>query len=86
MKRFQPVVLTLELGFSYKNKTLRFLKALAPDPRVSVNILKARITETSASLKLELRGQTPRLFEVATLLQEAATVKDPSWSPFSRVS
>jgi len=86
MKRFPPVVLKLELGFADKDKTLRLLQALAPDTRVSVNIVKARITETSASLQLELRGQTPRLFEVATLLQQAATEKDPSWRPFSRVS
>jgi hypothetical protein len=86
MKRLQPPVLNLELGFSDKDKTLRMLTALASDPRVSVNIMKARITECSAWLELELQGQSPRIFEVADLLNEAANVKDPSWRPFSRAS
>jgi hypothetical protein len=86
MKRIQPAPVTLELGFSDKDKTLQMLTALASDPRVGVNILKARITEHSAWLELELTGQSPRIFEVGDLLNEAASVKDPSWKPYSRAS
>lgn len=86
MKRFPPAVLNLELGFSDKDKTLKLLTVLASDPRVGVNIMKARITEYSAWLELELTGQSPRVFEVGELLNEAATVKDPTWKPYSRAS
>ena len=86
MKRFQPAELILELGFSDKDKTLRMLTALSSDPSVGINILKARITEYTAWLELELTGQSPRIFEVGDLLNEAAAVKDPSWKPYSRAS
>lgn len=77
---------TLELGFSDKEKTLTLLRSLASDPRVSVNIMKARITDVSAWMELELKGQGPRLFEVAALLNESACIKDPNWRPVSRAS
>jgi hypothetical protein len=86
MKRMKAPVVLLELGFSDKEKTLKLLKSLAQDPRVAVNIMRARLTEDSAWLVLELKGQSPRLFEVATLLNDAATVKDPEWRPVSRAS
>ncbi|HXX92312.1 MAG TPA: hypothetical protein VEN81_01680 [Planctomycetota bacterium] len=86
MKRMPPAVLKLEVGFADKEKTLRMLKALASDSRVGVNILKARITDQSAWLELELTGQSPRIFEVGDLLNEAACLKDPAWKPHSRAS
>ena len=86
MKRVTTPALTLELGFSDKDGTLRLLQALALDPRVTVNILKARITEHYAWVELELIGQGPRLLEVASLLNEAAIEKDPDWRPVSRAS
>jgi hypothetical protein len=86
MKRIQPAAVKLELGFCDKDKTLRMLTALASDPRVGVNIIKARITDHSAWLELELTGQSPRILEVGEILNEAASVKDPSWKPFSRAS
>ena len=86
MKRCQTPDMTLELGFTNKDVALRLLQSLAPDPRVSVNIMKARITEDSAWLELELTGQGPRVMEVAALLNDAATLKDPGWRPLSRAS
>jgi hypothetical protein len=86
MKRLKRPAVELELGFADKDKTLKLLQSLALDSRVAVNIMKARITEDSAWLVLELKGQSPRLFEVASLLNDAATVKDPEWRPVSRAS
>ena len=86
MKRVTSPGLTLVLGFSDKDRTLRLLRSLSLDPRVSVNILKARITEHYAWLQLELIGQGDRLIEVASLLNEAATDKDPDGRPASRAS
>ena len=86
MKRVTSPGLTLRLGFADKERTLMLLQSLAQDSRVSVNIMKARITENYARLELELIGQGPRLIEVASLLNEAATEKDPEWRPVSRAS
>jgi len=86
IQRIKPPVVTLELGFADKDKTLALLQTLANDRRVAVNIMKARITEDSAWLELDLVGPYPRLFEVAELLNEAASVKDPGWRPVSRAS
>lgn len=86
MKRLKPPVVLLELGFSDKDQALKLLKSLAQDARIAVNIMKARITEDSAWLALELKGPSPRLFEVACLLNDAATLKDPEWRPVSRAS
>jgi len=86
MKRVTTPALILELGFSDKDRTLRLLQSLSQDPRVSVNIMKARITENYAWLELELLGQGPRLIEVARLLNETATEKDPEWRPVPRAS
>ena len=86
MKRVTTPTLTLELGFADKERTLGLLRSLAQDPGVSVNIMKARITEHYAWVELELIGEGPRLFEVASLLNEAATEKDPGGRPVSRAS
>jgi hypothetical protein len=86
MRRLPPPATVLELGFSDKHQALRLLTALAADPRVSVFINRARITEHSAWLRLELEGESPRIVEVATLLNDAATIKDPSWRPVTRAS
>jgi hypothetical protein len=86
LKRVSTPTLTLELGFSDKDRTLRLLQSLSQDPRVSVNIMKARITENYAWLQLELLGQDPRRAEVALLLNEVATEKDPEWRPVPRAS
>ncbi len=83
-KRVTPPTLTLELGFSDKDRALDLLRSLARDGRVSVNIMKARITEAHARLELVLEGPSPRVFDVASLLQDAATTKDPHWRPTSR--
>jgi hypothetical protein len=85
-KRVKPPTLTLVLGFSDKDGALEMLQSLARDGRVSVNIMKARITETHAWLELVLEGPSPRVFDVAALLQDAATTKDPHWRPTSRAS
>jgi len=77
MKRSKPPVVVLELGFCDKDKALTLLQSLALDSRVAVNIMKARITEDSAWLELELKGPSPLVFDVASLLNEAATMKDP---------
>jgi hypothetical protein len=86
MKRFEMTTLDLELVYSDKDKALALLTSLAADRSVSVNILKARITEHSAWLQLELQGQTPRVQETAALLNREASIQDPSWRPFSRAS
>ena len=86
MKRVTSPGLTLRLGFADKERTLMLLQSLAQDPRVSVNIMKARITENYAWLQLELLGQDPRRAEVALLLNEVATEKDPEWRPVPRAS
>jgi hypothetical protein len=86
MKKVAPTVLNLELVFNDKARTLRLMRALDADTNVSVNILKARLTPDMAWMELELRGHNPRLDEVAALLSEAASVKDPFWKPFSRAS
>ncbi|HLY09309.1 MAG TPA: hypothetical protein VKW04_08415 [Planctomycetota bacterium] len=86
MKRWTTPTVTLELGFTDKNEPLKLLQTLAQDARVAVNIVKARITEDSAWLELELKGPSPRLLEVASLLNDAATQKDPGWRPVSRAS
>ena len=86
MKRLKKTTLDLELAFSDKHKALALLGSLAGDASVRVNILKARITEHSAWLQLELQGETARVHETATLLNQEASIKDPSWRPFSRAS
>jgi hypothetical protein len=86
MKRVTTPTLRLELGFAGRDRTLKLLQTLAQDPRVSVNIMRARITEDYASLELELVGEGARVVEVASILNEAATVKDPGWRPVSRAS
>jgi hypothetical protein len=86
MKQVSSSPRTLNLGFSDKDGALRLLQSLALDARVSVNIMRARITEDHAWLELELEGPALRVAEVAALLQDAATMKDPDWRPASRAS
>lgn len=86
MNRRDRPTLTLRLGFADKDGALDLLQSLARDRRVTVNIMKARITEHHAWLELELDGPWPRLFEVASQLQKAATHRDPDWRPTTRAS
>jgi hypothetical protein len=86
MRQTCETVLNLELGFADKERTLRLLDSLWLDPRTVVNIMRARITERHAQLSLELRGPSYRVAEVASLLTEAASSKDPRWRPRSQAS
>jgi hypothetical protein len=86
MKQFQPSARTLTLRTCNQDKLLTVLKDLANESKVAVNITKARITDHSALLELELRGECPRLFEVAELLHEAAGLQQLPQSPKTRVS
>ncbi|HZE99064.1 MAG TPA: hypothetical protein VE981_18810 [Planctomycetota bacterium] len=86
MKRCTEATLNLELGFADKDVALNLLNSLSEDRRVAVNITRARITESSAFLCLELRGPGPRICEVAALLNSRASLKDDFWRPTTRAS
>jgi hypothetical protein len=86
MKQLQPSALTLTLSTCNQDKLLELLKTLACESKVAVNIMKGRITDHSAWLELELRGESPRLFEIATLLHETAGLQKLPRRPESRVS
>ncbi len=86
MKKIETPTITLTLGFADKNRALALLRSLDAEAAIEVHLMKARITEYAAWLELELVGDLPRLREVASLLNEAASVKDPGWRPMSKAS
>jgi hypothetical protein len=86
MKRRPESIINLELGFADKDRTLSLLNLLSKDGTVAVNIMRARITEDSAWLVLELCGEESRVLDVAKLLTDAASVNGPVGPLFSRAS
>lgn len=86
MRTLEEVTIRLEQVFTDPARALGLLKSLHQDGRVRVNIVRARIDPGVAELALELRGRSPRLQEVANLLEAAAQTQRPRRTPASRAS